>query len=561
MQKVRKSNTILDKFQLLRKKQTRNEIGEYTIRPIHKEGNDEKLQKFKTNLFNLPNNSFKINIPKCFQTMTRNNIANHQHEKMVILKILKSNAPLTMINTTFVIKENGLELSQKTHGQNYISIGRQQINEQGIRPNDIMLFPTDPSISRSHFKIYYKSYFNSLKEVKEGSELLIKYILSKSCQKINNFYKNILTSDICNILKYLKPVKRLMIEDNSTIYGTYVKVREFTLQRFLLVYYVMLKNKIVDIKYSPTKEYPCSCKNVVKILFDMKHNKPNQIFWLRKELLLNKYLSIMDNEKCLYKYLSENYKLSKYQSDYEILNKNCKILTENSVFLVNSKSGFIISCIGSINKVVEAVKIEYQESQMNDAFVPFIELISLIRVFDEQKFDPCSRNFKMIITKEQFLALFSNEIYQLNSLYLNNFSFLYFIETSGDPCGIMNRTNEIIFISSRSPNFQGNSQSINFSGIVGYLIGNNEHSSYLMNIESDIFLSYYPFSDAWLMWDLTMFLSQEVYDSTTYHFIWECISKDKRNTNRFTPVFYPIKNKDEIKVSETIMSIKFGEKN
>ncbi len=123
--------------------------------------------------------------------------------------------------------------------RNFISIGRQQINENGERPNDIMMYPTDPSISRSHCKIYYKEYFDSLKvKDKEFSSIFM--------MTHPRFGKSspgrLLGSEILsNVYSFLNTSPCLRLSDNGTIYGTYIKVRPFDLLKNLK--YLLKKNE------------------------------------------------------------------------------------------------------------------------------------------------------------------------------------------------------------------------------------------------------------------------------------------------------------------------------
>jgi hypothetical protein len=109
-----------------------------------------------------------------------------ERRKAIKLEITKSNVNLSSINTTFVIMKDGLATSQRSKANDYISIGRQQINDDGLRPNDIMLFPTDPSISRSHFKILYKSFFEAETLFMEKLQILLNLLYVKKKQEAGN---------------------------------------------------------------------------------------------------------------------------------------------------------------------------------------------------------------------------------------------------------------------------------------------------------------------------------------------------------------------------------------
>lgn len=54
----------------------------------------------------------------------------------------------------------------KNLNRDITTIGRQQTNQDMIRPNDIMLLPTYSSLSRSHLTIYHKTFFDEIKKYK-----------------------------------------------------------------------------------------------------------------------------------------------------------------------------------------------------------------------------------------------------------------------------------------------------------------------------------------------------------------------------------------------------------
>ena len=126
---------------------------------------------------------------------------------------------LNLTLKTDIIGENGLNCSMKNHNRDVTTIGRQQINADMIRPNDIMLFPTDSSLSRCHLTIYHKIFFDELKKYKEDVDTTIR-ISRKS--KYNYLPQQIWYG----IIHFLRPKLCLEIQDQGTIYGSYVKINE-----------------------------------------------------------------------------------------------------------------------------------------------------------------------------------------------------------------------------------------------------------------------------------------------------------------------------------------------
>ena len=61
---------------------------------------------------------------------------------------------------TYYITSTGVPQSLRQPSDGYFRIGRQQITENGQRPNDLMLPPSDRAISRSHCMLYYDPFFD-----------------------------------------------------------------------------------------------------------------------------------------------------------------------------------------------------------------------------------------------------------------------------------------------------------------------------------------------------------------------------------------------------------------
>jgi hypothetical protein len=567
---------LLERFKLLRKKLTRDTLDE----------NDSNISKYEFNFINSnlrkrvseslaeSKYTFTQDIKFNFNSVSRYDLR-RKDETKIILTIIKSNISLPMINKTYVITERGLACSQKTHNTQYISIGRQQINDQGIRPNDIMLFPTDPSISRSHFKIFHKDYYESINLFKKKLNSMLMLTLSDknkmffSCSKSNTIFKynNLNSNDVYNIMKYIAPPNKIAMEDNGTIFGTYVKVKPFTLKKFLNNFYLFLKhkpNKNINIYadnygFAETFEIFLEFEKLEKA--KSKYRKcmdlsDNQIKFIDE----NKF-SIDEKFNAFYDYLNPLEKLSldnfisfcekrSYLNDYERLKENNMILKEYlpAVFLCGPKVGFIILENGGITEIINAMKIEYDNQIQFDNLNPMIELISLDKLFDCQKYDINSNIFKGSISKEEFIL--SLVFYPV----INECSILYLIEVAGDPCGIMNRCNEFLFFVEKNCNIE-NKRSFSFNFIKGFLIGNNSKSCYHFNSESEAFIYYHNLQNSWMISDLTKFLNPTLYNSDDYHGLWIGVSNDKKQNNRFQSKLFYVKSGDEIKVSETVMKI------
>jgi hypothetical protein len=493
------------------------------------------------------------------------------------LDILKSHTKLYTINTKFVITERGIDCSQKTHNNHFISVGRQQVNDQGIRPNDIMLFPTDPSISRSHFKIFHKEYFEKQKSFEDTLMTMIKLTRRSMDPRFNCLNRN----DILNIMKYIYPKKNVAIEDNGTIYGTYVRVRPFNFPEFMENFLLTLKRKdfreIIQLSIDINDINKDSCSfymnnfSLVKTLDNFFTYEKNETTSTHRDDLFSVLYSRRNEMESIFTH-NFNYELEydrRIHSSYltflqRHVGRNClqneisenQIILENNftldtllpaVFLNNTKNGFNIIEIGNISEIVEALRNEYLA--FNGEFYPTVELISLDKIFECQKLDPSSQVYKAQVSKEELVY-----IYQFNTL-LSEYSILLLIETLGDPCGVMNRVNDVLFFSHKS-GYTDNRRVFSFNFLKGFLIGNNPESSLHINSDVDAFLYYNTQVDKWMLTDLTKFLNPVIYYSEDYYGLWVCISADKKASHRYTSEIFYVKSEDEIKVSETIMKLK-----
>ena len=135
------------------------------------------------------------------------------NDPYIELKVLctSENVDLRCVPNSYIIGEGGLNCSMKNHNRDVTTIGRQQINQDMIRPNDIMLFPTDSSLSRCHLTIYHKLFFDEIKKYKKDVEMTLR--ISKRSKY------NMLPSHIWyGIIHFLKPRLSLEIQDQGTIY-------------------------------------------------------------------------------------------------------------------------------------------------------------------------------------------------------------------------------------------------------------------------------------------------------------------------------------------------------
>lgn len=472
----------------------------------------------------------------------------------IILKLINSNVDLCTCANKFYIGEQGLDCSMRNYDNKYISIGRQQINEDFIRPNDIMLFPTDPSISRAHFKIFHHNLFIEKKRYKINVDLIVRALRSKSCR-----YQ--LPSQIWYyVILYLKPKNTIEILDNGTIYGTYVRVKEIDKKTLVANLLINLQEKFIK---GNTWNKSAILENYYQndLLF---HHKFDLEDYKKK---LSPYLSIQETAYLLGSYIKNyplyelsqhlyNYFLTYYPSllisPFDDLNPNFpllqsllnNILLEKQVYLTSSHSGFIVHKVDNLKNVLSSINL-YSFPQGHQ-----ITIISFTPIIHNQKFDANSRMYSVTVNNFYELVLINPEHGEYKSICLH--------ETEGDPCGVMNRIQTIILID--------NSQSINtdtlsFGCQKGFLIGKSKKRClFNTNMECDLFIYYSKLVNSWLILDISN-LTNEIseYGYEDNFGLWLCTADDKGINNRFKTMDkgFKVKNGDQIRISESVFEVQY----
>ena len=428
------------------------------------------------------------------------------------LKIMKSTVKSKSIfNTKFIVTSQGILSSQKKN-DGCVSIGRQQINDFGERINDIYLFPTDACISRSHCKLLYYDYFLQSEKVKKDvlTIFMINHDRLNKTARIKNFPHDLLYA----ICKFVLPKKRIYLQDLDTIYGTYVRIRIFNpFSLFKMIFPCM------------TKYYNASFSN-----------KKLASFMVNTDISLVNRLDVFENSKVVYK----------------LFEKKTLIIKDEMNFLFDSKSGFVINSSGSIRKVMFAISqhLELFGSDSND----FIEIKSNERVFNSQSFDISSKIYNLVLMKNQILNFNFAEIEKLEK-----YSFLYLVLTVGDPCGIMNRGNEYLFLAKRNEsnifNFNLKIKDSSNQLVEGYLFSKDYDAAINLQTDSEFIIYYNSFIDRWSITDLSSF------SNVDYFGLWIGTSPDKKKNVRFHQTSkFIVKNGDFIKISETIIKLKVNQK-
>ena len=471
-----------------------------------------------------------------------------------ILKLVNSNVDLCTCSNMFYIGENGLDCSMRNFSKQYISIGRQQINEEFIRPNDIMLFPTDPSISRSHFKILHQNIFFERKKYFENVDLLVRASHSK-----NPRYK--VPSQIWYmIIVYLKPRNTIDIFDNGTIYGTYVRIKEIDNISILMNLYILLKHLSLTSKVFFQYERLHSLflnDLIIKSSYDNRgisaitpHLQTNQLIGTLSSYMRN--CPIQDLLKNLENYLSEHYSsqfISPFSCQINELNSLFKdyntILKEKQVYLTSAQSGFIVDYIGQLGKSISYINFNEIPNELP------ITIVSYEKIYPDQKLDPNSHMYSKTINSSDKIKEPEEEYLYYNTICL--------IETDGDPCGVMNRTQMIILVDSWEATLNPNTLSINCQK--GFLLGKNiRRCVYSTLMDCDVFVFYSYSGKEWAIWDVTNITEEKKSESNEDKFgLWICTAEDKKLCNRFKNMSrgFQVRSGDQIRISETVLEVEY----
>ena len=489
------------------------------------------------------------------------------------LKVLRTseNVDLRCVPNSYIIGENGLNCSMKNHNRDVTTIGRQQINQDMIRPNDIMLFPTDSSLSRCHLTIYHKNFFDEIKKYKADVDTTIR--ISKrskySCLPQQIWY---------GIIHFLKPRLCLEIQDQGTIYGSYVKINEMSVFNLLINAYILLSDSRGDLFSYFKRDFMYSINNkynnnaicntpfvngnldqinsmpinhvLQKIFYELKKSSPMNICNNIKEYLNNNLNNILNNP-----YGQE--------FNYETLfNQVNKVLKPSQFFLTSSHSGFIIENIGNLGQILQKIHNKYNNFQNmyqnNDSFTQLsVSILSIGKICDSQKLDENSKiytaNFNSIMelpSFDSFQSFIDERAIQL-------------IETEGDPCGVMNHIRIIILVDTLF-RFKENCNVFSILFQRGFIFGKNKYTFLdCPLLDCNIFIFYSIQAKCWAINEVSNLLNYSG-DNNGNNMVNEqelglylCTSDDKGYDDRFKQKKYCVKQGDKIKISDTVLEVRF----
>ena len=490
------------------------------------------------------------------------------------LKVLctSENVDLRCVPNSYVIGENGLNCSMKNHNRDVTTIGRQQINQDMVRPNDIMLFPTDSSLSRCHLTIYHKSFFDEIKKYKADVDTTIR--ISKKSK-----YSSLPQQIWYGIIHFLKPRLCLEIQDQGTIYGSYVKINEISVFNLLINAYILLSDSRGDLFsfFRSDFMYSHSVNNRYNNNTPFINGNLDQINLMPINYVLQKLFYELKKSNPIYtcnnikEYLNKN--LNNFinnpygeEFNYETLfNRVNKVLKPNQFFLTSNHSGLIIENIGNLGQILQSIYSKYNNFQNmyqnNDSFTQIsVSILSIGKICDSQKLET---NTKI------FISHFSSvlELPSLNSFgnFLNEKA-IQIIETEGDPCGVMNHIRIIIMVDTLFRFIENcNVFSILFQR--GFIFGRNKYTC--MNcplLDCNIFIYYSVQAKCWAINEVSNMLNNSGENNNNrnnniineqYFGLYLCTSDDKGYEDRFKQKKYCVKQGDKIKISDTVLEVRF----
>ena len=594
---IKKKYGINSAFTSKKRKKSKNKEGKSKF---NKEKNDFDLDNFSkddldldTNEENFTSISNKL-INDIMQSFTSFNYSefdlrnyfsnNHLHltqvnDPYIELKVLctSDNVDLRCVQNSYIIGENGLDCSMKNHDRDVTTIGRQQINPDMIRPNDIMLFPSDSSLSRCHLTVYHKKFFEEINNYKKKVDITLR--ISKRSK-----FSFLPVQIWFGIIHFLKPKLCLEIQDQGTIYGSYVKIDGLSVVNLLINTYILLSdsrgdlfnffksdfmyNQIVNNFETEQLIYNSRFVNgnleqinsmpiiqvIQKIFYELRRSSTKTVCKNIKEYL-NKNLN--------------NFLLNPYGDEFayeSLFNKANKVLKANQFYLTSANSGLIVSSVGNLGNILSDILFKYNNFQNllqdNDVFHQItVSILSIGKICPEQKLEQNSRIYSVNYTS-------INDLPSINTFdgYLNEKA-IQLIETEGDPCGHMSNIRLIILVDTL---FRDESNSNAFSILFqrGFVLGKNKYTClHCPLFDCNLFISYSIQAKCWAINEVSNLFrnnnnsgnnsNNNNYINEQFFGLYLCTSEPKGYDNRFKEKKYCVKQGDKIKISDTVHEVKF----
>ena len=554
---IKKKYGINSAFTSKKRKKSKNKEGKSKF---NKEKNDFDLDNFSkddldldTNEENFTSISNKL-INDIMQSFTSFNYSefdlrnyfsnNHLHltqvnDPYIELKVLctSDNVDLRCVQNSYIIGENGLDCSMKNHDRFFEEINNYK------KKVDITL------------RISKRSKFSFL--------------------PVQIWF---------GIIHFLKPKLCLEIQDQGTIYGSYVKIDGLSVVNLLINTYILLSdsrgdlfnffksdfmyNQIVNNFETEQLIYNSRFVNgnleqinsmpiiqvIQKIFYELRRSSTKTVCKNIKEYL-NKNLN--------------NFLLNPYGDEFayeSLFNKANKVLKANQFYLTSANSGLIVSSVGNLGNILSDILFKYNNFQNllqdNDVFHQItVSILSIGKICPEQKLEQNSRIYSVNYNS-------INDLPSINTFdgYLNEKA-IQLIETEGDPCGHMSNIRIIILVDTL---FRDESNSNAFSILFqrGFVLGKNKYTClHCPLFDCNLFISYSIQAKCWAINEVSNLFrnnnnsgnnsNNNNYINEQFFGLYLCTSEPKGYDNRFKEKKYCVKQGDKIKISDTVLEVKF----
>jgi hypothetical protein len=233
--------------------------------------------------------------------------------------------------------------------------------------------------------------------------------------------------------------------------------------------------------------------------------------------------------------------------------------------LTSTHSGLIIENIGNLGQILQNIFIKYSNLQNayqnNESFTQIsVSILSIGKICNSQKLEPNSKIY---------IANFSSVLELPSVNTFNNFlseRAIEIIETEGDPCGIMNHVRIIILVDTLF-RFQDSCNAFSILFQRGFIFGKNKYT-YLNCplLDCNIFIYYSIQAKCWAINEVSNLFNgtgdnnnanNNNFINEQYFGLYLCTSDDKGYDDRFKQKKYCVKQGDKIKISDTVLEVKF----
>ena len=141
------------------------------------------------------------------------------------------------------------------------------------------------------------------------------------------------------------------------------------------------------------------------------------------------------------------------------------------------------------------------------------------------------------------------------------------IETEGDPCGVMNHIRIIILVDTLFKDVE-NSNAFSILFQRGFVLGKNKYTCLACPLfDCNAFISYSIQAKCWAIHEVSNLLRHSSENNNNnngnnfineqYFGLYLCTSDDKGYDDRFKQKKYCVKQGDKIKISDTVLEVKF----